>query len=169
MSRPRFTNKTVIFLAASAVALLVAYLFWSLVPEVHQLLERRMSDNPAASADTIIGVIKLALLAVVGYLLVRALNFVFFGLAFRLKRIDAPTLIRNIFTIVAFTIFFLIAFTFLFPKVNLGDLRRDPRTRPSGHTRQFLRGNFFAGRPAVPGWRRDHGWRATAHRRGRGN
>jgi small-conductance mechanosensitive channel len=122
VSRPRFTNKTVIFLAASAVALLVAYLFWSLVPEVHQLLERRMSDNPAASADTIIGVIKLALLAVVGYLLVRALNFVFFGLAFRLKRIDAPTLIRNIFTIIAFTIFFLIAFTFIFPKVNLGAL-----------------------------------------------
>jgi len=81
-----------------------------------------MSDNPAASADTIIGVIKLALLAVVGYLLVRALNFVFFGLAFRLKRIDAPTLIRNIFTIIAFTIFFLIAFTFIFPKVNLGAL-----------------------------------------------
>jgi len=147
VSRPRFTNKIILFLAASAVAILATSIFWSVQPEVKALLDQRMGENPAASADTIISVIKLILLGIVGYLLVRALNFVFFGLAFRLKRIDAPTLIRNIFTIVAFTIFFLIAFTFLFPKVNLGALFTTSALFGVilGLALQDTLGNFFAG------------------------
>src|SRR5688572_20080614 len=90
--------------------MIAAYLFWSLEPDVKALLERRMGENPSPSVDTIISTIKLILLAIGGYLLVRALNFLFFSLAFQLKRFDAPTLVRNIFTIVAFTIFFLVTF-----------------------------------------------------------
>jgi small-conductance mechanosensitive channel len=147
MSRPRFTNNIVLFLAASAAAILAAYLFWSLQTDVKVLLEQRMGDQPAASADTIISVVKLILLGIIGYLLVRALNFVFFGFAFRVKRIDAPTLIRNIFTIIAFTIFFLIAFTFLFPKVNLGALFTTSALFGVilGLALQDTLGNFFAG------------------------
>lgn len=106
-----------------------------------------MGANPSPSAGTIISAIKLLLLGIVGYLLVRALNFLFFGLAFRLKRIDAPTLIRNIFTIVAFTIFFLIAFTFLFPDVNLGALFTTSAIFGVilGLALQDTLGNFFSG------------------------
>ncbi|HJP94980.1 MAG TPA: hypothetical protein VJ875_23670, partial [Pyrinomonadaceae bacterium] len=112
MTRPRITNKIILFFVASAVVLLATYLFWSFAPDVKALLEHRMGGAGASpSADTIISAVKLFLVGIVGYLFVRALNFLFFGLAFRLKRIDAPTLIRNIFTIVAFTILFLIAFT----------------------------------------------------------
>src|SRR6185369_10155764 len=125
MARPRSTNKLILFLAASAAALLAAYLFWSLAANVKALLEHQMGASPSPSADTIVKsadtivkVVKLFFIGIIGYLFVRALNSLFFGLAFRLKRIDAPTLIRNIFTIVAFTILFLIAFTFLFPDVN---------------------------------------------------
>jgi small-conductance mechanosensitive channel/CRP-like cAMP-binding protein len=87
------------------------------------------------------------LVGIVGYLSVRALNFIFFALAFRLKRIDAPTLIRNIFTIVAFTILFLIAFTFLFPDVNLGALFTTSAIFGVilGLALQDTLGNFFAG------------------------
>lgn len=147
MSRPRFTNKVIIFLAASAAALLAASLFWSFEPEVKLLLEARMGANPSPSANTIISVVKLILLGIIGYLLVRALNFLFFGLAFRLKRLDAPTLIRNIFTIVAFTIFFLIIFTFLFPGVNLGALFTTSAIFGVilGLALQDTLGNFFAG------------------------
>ncbi|HET7113317.1 MAG TPA: mechanosensitive ion channel family protein [Pyrinomonadaceae bacterium] len=147
MSRPRITNKIILFLAASAAALLASYLFWSFEPEVKILLERRMGDHPSPSAGTIINVVKLILLGIVGYLLVRALNFLFFGLAFRLKRIDAPTLIRNIFSIVAFTIFFLITFTFLFPDVNLGALFTTSAIFGVilGLALQDTLGNFFAG------------------------
>ena len=122
VSRPRFTNNVVIFLAACIAALLAMYLFWSFESVIKELLEGRMGSNPSPSAGTIISAVKLFLIGIAAYLFVRALNFLFFGLAFRLKRIDAPTLIRNIFTIIAFTIVFLIAFTFLFPDVNLGAL-----------------------------------------------
>src|SRR5215218_2048077 len=115
MARPRSTNKLILFLAATAAALLAAYLFWSFDAQVKTLLEHRMGANPSPSADTIIKAIKLFLIGIIGYLFVRALNSLFFGLAFALKRIDAPTLIRNILTIVAFTILFLIEITFFLP------------------------------------------------------
>jgi small-conductance mechanosensitive channel len=87
------------------------------------------------------------LVGIVGYLFVRALNSHLLRLAFWLKRIDAPTLIRNIFTIVAFTILFLIAFTFLFPEVNLGALFTTSAIFGVilGLALQDTLGNFFAG------------------------
>lgn len=147
VARPRFTNKILLFLFASAVALLATYLFWSFSPEVKRLLEHRMGATPSPSADTIVNIVKLLLVGIVGYLFVRALNALFFALAFRLKRIDAPTLIRNIFTIVAFTILFLIAFTFLFPEVNLGALFTTSAIFGVilGLALQDTLGNFFAG------------------------
>ena len=147
MTRPRFTNKIVIFLVASAIALLATYLFWSFADQVKSLLEQRMGAAPSPSAETIVNTVKLFLVGIVGYLFVRALNWIFFALAFRLKRIDAPTLIRNIFTIVAFTILFLIAFTFLFPDVNLGALFTTSAIFGVilGLALQDTLGNFFSG------------------------
>ncbi len=147
MARPRSTNKLILFLAASAAALLAAYLFWSFAADVKALLEHRMGASPSPSADTIIKVVKLFFVGIIGYLFVRALNSLFFGLAYQLKRIDAPTLIRNIFTIVAFTILFLIAFTFLFPDVNLGALFTTSAIFGVilGLALQDTLGNFFAG------------------------
>ncbi|HKG45323.1 MAG TPA: cyclic nucleotide-binding domain-containing protein [Pyrinomonadaceae bacterium] len=147
MIRPRSTNKIILFLAATAAALLAAYLFWSFDAQVRALLEHRMGANPSPSADTIVKTIKLFLIGIIGYLFVRALNSLFFGLAFQLKRLDAPTLIRNIFTIVTFTILFLIAFTFLFPDVNLGALFTTSAIFGVilGLALQDTLGNFFAG------------------------
>ena len=147
MSTPRLTNKIALFLVASATALLATYLFWSFSDVIKELLEQRMGATPSPSADTIVNIVKLFLVGIVGYLFVRALNFIFFALAFRLKRIDAPTLIRNIFTIVAFTILFLIDFTFLFPEVNLGALFTTSAIFGVilGLALQDTLGNFFAG------------------------
>ena len=148
MTRPRFTNKIGLFFVAAALALLATYLFWSFADQVKALLEHRMGGaNASPSAGTIVSAVKLFLVGIVGYLFVRALNFLFFGLAFRLKRIDAPTLIRNIFTIVAFTLLFLIAFTFLFPDVNLGALFTTSAIFGVilGLALQDTLGNFFAG------------------------
>ena len=147
MTRPRISNKIVLFLVASAIALLAAYLFWSFAADVKALLEHRMGTHPSPSADTIVSAIKLLLIGIVGYLFVRALNSIFFGLAFWLKRIDAPTLIRNIFTIIVFTLVLLIAFTFLFPDVNLGALFTTSAIFGVilGLALQDTLGNFFAG------------------------
>jgi len=147
MARPRSTNKIIAFLAASAAALLAAYVFWSLASDVTALLQHRMGASPSGSADTVVNAIKLVLVGIIGYLFVRALNWLFFSLAFRLKRIDAPTLIRNIFTIVAFTIFFLISFTYIFPEVKLGALFTTSAIFGVilGLALQDTLGNFFAG------------------------
>ena len=147
MSRPRVTNKLILFLVALAASVLAIYLFWSFEPSIKTLLEHRMGTTPSPSAVTIINAVKLLLIGILAYLFVRALNLLFFGLAFRLKRIDAPTLIRNIFTIVVFTILFLIAFTFLFPEVNLGALFTTSAIFGVilGLALQDTLGNFFAG------------------------
>src|SRR4029078_2782079 len=131
----------------SAIALLATYLFWSFAGEVKTVLEYRMGSTPSPSAGTIVNAIKLFLVGIVGYFFVRALNSLFFGLAFLFKKIDAPTLIRNIFPIVVFTIFFLIAFTFLFPGVNLGALFTTSAIFGVilGLALQDTLGNFFAG------------------------
>ena len=127
--------------------MLAVYVFWSFEPDVTALLERRMGENPSPSVHTIVGTIKLILLGIGGYLLVRALNFLFFAAAFRLKQFDAPTLVRNIFTIVAFTIFFLITFTILFPAVNVGALFTTSAIFGVilGLALQDTLGNFFSG------------------------
>ena len=147
MSRPRFTNKSILFLVVSAIALLATYLFWSFAPEIEALLASRMGASPSPSAETLVTAVKLILVGILGYLFVRALNSLVFALAFRLKRIDAPTLIRNIFTIIVFTIVFLIAFTLLFPGVNLGALFTTSAIFGVilGLALQDTLGNFFAG------------------------
>lgn len=131
----------------SAIALLATYLFWSFAPDIEALLASRMGTRPSPSAGTIVTAAKLILVGILGYLFVRALNSLVFALAFRLKRIDAPTLIRNIFTIVAFTILFLIAFMLLFPGVNLGALFTTSAIFGVilGLALQDTLGNFFAG------------------------
>ena len=148
MSRPRVTNKLLIFLVALAAALLAIYLFWSFQDTIKTLLEHRVGVKPSSpSSATIINAVKLLLIGILAYLFVRALNVFFFGLAFRLKRIDAPTLIRNIFTIIVFTILLLIAFTFLFPDVPLGSLFTTSAIFGVilGLALQDTLGNFFAG------------------------
>lgn len=145
MSRPRSTNKIVIFLVAAAIALLATYLFFSFAPNLEALLHARFGEKP--SPKTIVDIGKLLLVGIVGYIFVRALNSLFFGLTFRLKRIDAPTLIRNIFTIVAFTIVFFIAFTVIFPDTNLGALFTTSALFGVviGLALQDTLGNFFSG------------------------
>lgn len=147
MSRPRFTNKIVLFLVVTAIALLATYSFWSFAADIEALLGRRMDPEQSPSPGTIVSALKLFLVGILGYLFVRALNSFFFALAFRVKRIDAPTLIRNIFTIVAFTLFFLIAFSLLFPGVNLGALFTTSAIFGVilGLALQDTLGNFFAG------------------------
>ena len=147
MSRPRFTNKIVLFLVVTLIALLTTYVFWSFAGDIEALLGQRMGPSQSPSPGMIVSALKLFLVGILGYLFVRALNSIFFALAFRLKRIDAPTLIRNIFTIVAFTLFFLIAFSLLFPGINLGALFTTSAIFGVilGLALQDTLGNFFAG------------------------
>ena len=146
MSRPRSTNNFLLFCVATAIAALLTYLLWHFSPNLNYLLSERMGAHP--DPDTIINVLKLILIGVVAYLFVRALNSLIFGLTFRLRNgFEAPTLVRNVFTIIAFTIFFLIAFNSYFPDVNLGALFTTSAIFGVifGLALQDTLGNFFSG------------------------
>ncbi len=102
----------------------------------------------AAQATTIVHVLQLVSLGILAYLVVRAINVLIFGLVFRLRRgFEAPALVRNIFSIVAFTALFLIIFTIMFPDVNLGALFTTSAIFGVilGLALQDTLGNFFAG------------------------
>jgi small-conductance mechanosensitive channel len=99
------------------------------------------------SADNIVKAVRLILLGIIAYIIVRSLNYLVFGL-FRLRRgFDAPTLVRNVFSIVAFTLLFLLIFTFIFPNANLGALFTTSAIFGVilGLALQDTLGNFFAG------------------------
>lgn len=100
------------------------------------------------SASALITALYLILLALIAYLIVRAINSFVFGLVFRIRRgYEAPTLVRNIFSIVAFTLFFFLIFSRLYPGVNLGALFTTSAIFGVilGLALQDTLGNFFAG------------------------
>ncbi len=132
---------------ATAIALLVLYLVIHFDRQLRELLRAQMGGM-ASKADTIVGVLQLVLLAILAYLIVRALNTLIFGLVFRFRRgFEAPTLVRNVFSIIAFTALFFLIFTWIFPGVNLGALFTTSAIFGVilGLALQDTLGNFFAG------------------------
>lgn len=127
------------------MVLLALYLLNKFKPALLEFLSSQMA---ASKADTIVRSLLLVLLGILAYLFVRALNSLIFDLAFRLRRgSEAPTLIRNIFSIVAFTVLFFLIFTSLFEKVDLGALFTTSAIFGVilGLALQDTLGNFFAG------------------------
>lgn len=146
MKRPQPKNKPVIFLVAAAIVVLALYLVVKFDKQLTDLLSLRMAWL-SFTPKTIIGVLRLVLFATLAYLIVRALNTAVFGLV-RLRRdFEAPTLVRNIFSIIAFTALFFVIFTQIFPDVNLGALFTTSAIFGVilGLALQDTLGNFFAG------------------------
>jgi len=146
MSRPPQKNKVVLFSVATAIVLLVIYVVFKFDSAIHQLLSTQM--GLASRADTIVNILRLVSFAVLAYLGVRALNVFIFGLVFRLRRgFEAPTLVRNIFSIIAFTALFFLIFTLIFPDANLGAVFTTSAIFGVilGLALQDTLGNFFAG------------------------
>jgi small-conductance mechanosensitive channel/CRP-like cAMP-binding protein len=140
-------HKIILFIVATSIALLGLALVLRFDLELRDLLRAQMGGL-ASQADTIVDVVRLGFLGILAYLLVRALNSLIFGLVFRLRRgFEAPSLVRNIFTIVAFTLLFLLIFSVIFPAVNLGALFTTSAIFGVilGLALQDTLGNFFAG------------------------
>lgn len=146
MNRPRPRNQPVIFFLVTAIVLLALYCLYVFDPAFRTFLEAQMAGR--ASADSVLNIAKLFLWATLAYLVVRASNFSIFGLVFRLRRgFEAPPLVRNIFSIVAFTTLFLLIFSHFFPNVNLGAVFTTSAIFGVilGLALQDTLGNFFAG------------------------
>src|SRR5712692_5952359 len=109
-SRSRQTNKVVVFILAVAFVTLALYLYISF-------------SGPRLTAGAHANVLKIPVLilsALLAYLGVRALNTALFDFVFRIRRgYEAPTLVRNIFTLIVFTILFVVVFKWLYTDVNL--------------------------------------------------
>jgi small-conductance mechanosensitive channel/CRP-like cAMP-binding protein len=140
-------NRRILFVVTAAIVLLLLYLLVSFDTELHQLLASRMGGL-ASRADTVINSMRLILLGILAYLFVRVLNSLIFGLIYRMRSgYEAPTLVRNIFSIIAFTALFLLIFSSIFEGVNLGALFTTSAIFGVilGLALQDTLGNFFAG------------------------
>ena len=146
MTRSRNQNKLLLFLVATALVSLGIYLVFQFARTLQDVLTSKMGGF-GSKAGTIVQTIELVLLAILAYLIVRALNSLVFSLV-RLRRgFDAPTLVRNIFSIIAFTALFFLIFSFIFPDANLGALFTTSAIFGVilGLALQDTLGNFFAG------------------------
>jgi len=146
MTRSSSKNKIVLFVIATAVVVLLLSLLSAFEPTLLNYLQSQMWKRPAPV--TIIKALKLILRSALAYLVVRALRVLIFGLVFRLKRgYEAPTLARNIFSIVLFAIFFMAIFSNLYEDINLGGLLTTSAIFGVilGLALQDTLGNFFAG------------------------
>lgn len=131
-------NRVLLFITATIVVALPLYLYVA-----H--FDWRLPEGPRAN---LLKIPILLLAALLGYLVVRAMNAALFDLAFRLRRgYEAPTLVRNIFTLISFTILFIIAFKYIYEDVNLGALFTTSAIFGViiGLALQDTLGNFFAG------------------------
>jgi small-conductance mechanosensitive channel len=146
VQRRKAKNSLIILAITAAAVLLVLYLVINFQTELTALVLRFQVDK-IATPEMIIAGIQLVLLGILAYIIVRALNFLVFGM-FRLRRgFDAPKLVQNVFSIVAFSLLFLLIFTFEFPKANLGALFTTSAIFGVilGLALQDTLGNFFAG------------------------
>jgi len=132
---------------ATAIVVLAIYLVFHFEPALQTLLSSRMGEF-GSKAETIVHVLQLVFVGILAYLIVRAFNVLIFDLVFRFRRgFEAPTLVRDIFSIIAFTALFFVIFTVRFPGINLGALFTTSAIFGVilGLALQDTLGNFFAG------------------------
>ena len=139
-------NRFLLFIFATAVVAMALYLFYHFAPALHDALAARMGAR--AAEDSIIRIPKLVLWSILAFLGVRALSTFIFDFLFRIRRgYEAPTLVRNIFSLLAFTGLFVLIFNKIYQEVNLGALFTTSAIFGViiGLALQDTLGNFFAG------------------------
>lgn len=146
MNRNSTKKQFIAFSVATAIVLLALYLIYTFKGPLKQLVLRM--GLVETTANTFVDVLRLVCFAILAYLIVRGLNAFIFGLVFRFRRgFEAPTLVRNVFTIIAFTALFFLIFSQIFPNANLGALFTTSAIFGVilGLALQDTLGNFFAG------------------------
>ncbi|HEX8098532.1 MAG TPA: hypothetical protein VF507_10865, partial [Pyrinomonadaceae bacterium] len=121
MNRSRSQRRFVLFLFSTALVVLSLYLLDAFQGALLAYVARMMPAHPPH--ESVLNIPKLVLWSALAYLFVRATSAVIFDLIFRLRRgYAAPALVRNIFSIVAFTVLFILIFNRIYENVNLGAL-----------------------------------------------
>ncbi len=126
MAPTHFKRNAVVFLIATTLVvlgLLTVYLFVeSLQPLfVGQIADAQMRQAAESSFQTFMKITKIVLWMALAIVIIRGLNSLIFGVAFRLRKgYEAPNLVRNTFSIVAYIINFVVLFKQFYPTVDLG-------------------------------------------------
>ena len=132
-------NRFLVLIFTTVVVALGLYLFNNFFGD------RLQPGHPKAYIFRIPALILWSLLAYFG---VRVVNAAIFDFAFRLRRgYEAPSLVRNIFTLIAFTVLFVYIFKSLYSDVQLGAIFTTSAIFGViiGLALQDTLGNFFAG------------------------
>ena len=146
VNRPSNTNRIIAFVIALAFVGLALYLFYRFELTFSGYLDTRIGGVPGE--DSLIRIPKLILWSLLAFLGVRALTTILFDFVFRIRRgFEAPTLVRNVFSLVAFTILFVVIFNRIYKEINLGALFTTSAIFGViiGLALQDTLGNFFAG------------------------
>src|ERR1700693_6266744 len=109
-------NRILLFIFATVVVAVALYLFYDFEDSLSASLNLRV--GPEAAKDSLIRIPPLLLWSMLAFLGVRALSTLIFDLLFRIRRgYEAPTLIRNIFSLVVFTIVFVLIFNHIYKEI----------------------------------------------------
>ena len=147
MPAPETNKKLIASLIGIILVGLAIYVQSAFDSQLRELLRAQLGEM-AAQADTIANVVRLVLFGLLAFFVVRTFGFLIFGVGYRFRRgYEAPSLIRNVFSIIAFTGLFLLIFTFVFPTVDLGALFTTSALFGVilGLALQDTLGNFFSG------------------------
>src|ERR1044072_1778819 len=128
MNIPQFTRKIVTYSILFLLAVLALYLIYSFELALQNYFVNRverqdMRETAQVSFDAVIRIIKVVLWMTLAVILIRGLNGLIFGLGYRMRRgYEAPNLVRNTFSIVAYVIILVILLKQQYPTVDLGAL-----------------------------------------------
>src|ERR1044072_5714919 len=116
-------RKPIAYLAVTLLAVLALYLVYNLNLGLVLSDYLIMPQNAQPSQDHILSITKIVLWMLLAIVVVRALNELIFGLGFKARRgYEAPSLVRNIFSIIAYLIGFVVIFKSFYPAVDIGAL-----------------------------------------------
>ena len=116
-------RKVILYLALMGVAVLALYLLDWL--DLGLVLKDSLMRSPTAQpqADHVLTITEIVLWMMLAIVVMRALNELIFGLGWKARRgYEAPSLVRNIFSIIAYIISFVIIFKYFYPAVDIGAL-----------------------------------------------
>jgi small-conductance mechanosensitive channel len=127
MNTPDFRKRFIPYIIVVVIVVLVLYLLYSFEPSLRVYFVDEVADNMRTAADVsftnFIKFTYIVLVMTLAVVLIRGINGLIFGLGYRLRRgYEAPNLVRNTFSIVAYIIILFILLKWHYPTVDLGAL-----------------------------------------------
>jgi small-conductance mechanosensitive channel len=148
----RFKRKLIFYTVLTFVIVLLIYLAYSFEPSLKSYFVGNVADTMReaanASFETAMKITKIILWMALAVILIRAISSLIFSFGYRLRRgYEAPNLVRNAFTAVAYIIILAYLFKQYYPGVDLGALFTTSAIFGViiGLALQDTLGNFFAG------------------------